>query len=290
MKIFVPATSANLGPGFDCLGTAVTMFLELDVLETSKKWFIEHDMDGVSHDETNLIIKIALNLVPNLSPHHLLVKSNIPLSRGLGSSSTAIVAGIELANRLANLNLSKEAKCKIAARIEGHPDNVMPAILGGTIIASKIKDEYYFQELPLLPFDFVAYIPNYELDTISSRKVLPKNVPFKVATHGSSILGTLVASLALQDYETAKKLIEADEFHEPYRQKLVPELTKIRRIAHEYGALATYLSGAGSTVMTLIQPSITDKFVTSLRETGLKDRIEILKPSLKGVFVEKEEN
>ena len=281
MKIFVPATSANMGPGFDCLGTAVSMFLELDVLETSDKWFVEHDMNEISHDENNLIVKTALELAPRLTPHHLSVKS-----RGLGSSSTAIVAGIELANQLANLNLSEQDKCRIAAKIEGHPDNVMPAILGGMVVASKIENQYYFQELPLIPFDFVAYIPSYELDTKASRNALPEKLAFKNATHESSILGTLTASLALQDYETAKKMIEADEFHEPYRQKLVPELVKIREIAHQHEAFATYLSGAGSTVMTIIEHSRTEKFIESLREVGLDDRIEQLKASSQGVFVE----
>lgn len=286
MKIFVPATSANMGPGFDCLGTAVSMFLELDVLEASDKWFVEHDMNEISHDENNLIVKTALELAPRLTPHHLSVKSQIPLSRGLGSSSTAIVAGIELANQLANLNLSEQDKCRISAKIEGHPDNVMPAILGGMVVASKIEDQYYFQELPLIPFDFVAYIPSYELDTKASRNALPEKLAFKNATHASSILGTLTASLALQDYETAKKMIEADEFHEPYRQKLVPELVKIREIAHQHEAFATYLSGAGSTVMTIIEHSRTEKFIESLREVGLDDRIEQLKASSQGVFVE----
>lgn len=286
MKIFVPATSANMGPGFDCLGTAVSMFLELDVLEKSDNWFIEHDLNEISHDETNLIVKTALDLVPTLKAHRLLVKSNIPLGRGLGSSSTAIVAGIELANQLANLNLSEQDKCRIAAKIEGHPDNVMPAILGGMVVASKIEDQYYYQKLPLIPFDFVAYIPSYELDTKASRYALPEKLLFKHATHASSILGTLTASLALQDYETAKKLMEADEFHEPYRQKLVPELVKIREIAHQHQALATYLSGAGSTVMTIIDHSKTGEFIASLRKAGLDDRIEQLKASSQGVFVE----
>ena len=286
MKIFVPATSANMGPGFDCLGTALSIFLELDVLEASEEWFVEHELNGISHDKNNLIVETALELVPTLTPHHLIVKSQIPLSRGLGSSSTAIVAGIELANQLANLNLSQQDKCKIATKIEGHPDNVMPAILGGMVVASRIEEEYYFQKLPQLPFDFVAYIPNYELSTKASRKVLPENLPLKTATHASSILGTLTASLAMQDYETAKKLIEADEFHEPYRQSLVPELMKIRKIAHGHGAFATYLSGAGSTVMTIIKREKTEEFITSLREASLTDRIELLKASSQGVFVE----
>ena len=285
MKIFVPATSANMGPGFDCLGTALTMFLELDVLEESDKWFVDHQMAEISHDENNLIVKTALKIVPTLKSHYLKVKSEIPLSRGLGSSSTAIVAGIELANQIASLNLNQQDKCRIAAKIEGHPDNVMPAILGGMVVASRVQGQYYYQQLPDLPFDFVAYIPNYELSTKSSREVLPKTLPLKKATHASSILGTLTASLALQDYETAKKLIESDEFHEPYRQKLVPELTQIREIAHRCESWATYLSGAGSTVMTIIKHEKTEQFIANLRAANLLDRVEVLKQSNQGVFV-----
>lgn len=107
MRTFVPTTSANIGPGSDCLGTAVSVFLELDVLEAGGKWFVERDMNKISHNENGLVIKTALELALRLTPHYLSIKSQISLSRGLGGNSTAIVTGIELANQLANLNLSE---------------------------------------------------------------------------------------------------------------------------------------------------------------------------------------
>ena len=132
MKIRVPATSANLGPGFDSCGIALSLYLFIEVLEAQEQWEILHDLgDDVPTDASNLMITTALSLAPTMQPHKIKMSSNIPLARGLGSSSSVIVAGIELANRLNQLNLSPKEKIEIATKIEGHPDNVAPANLWG---------------------------------------------------------------------------------------------------------------------------------------------------------------
>lgn len=130
MKITVPATSANIGPGFDSVGVAVSKYLTIEVLEPADAWHIEHDLGDIPSDENNLLISTALQVKSDLQPHKLVMTSDIPLARGLGSSSSVIVAGIELVNQLADLQLSDDDKLDIATKIEGHPDNVAPAILG----------------------------------------------------------------------------------------------------------------------------------------------------------------
>lgn len=131
LTISVPATSANLGPGFDSVGLAVNLYLTIDVLEAASQWHIQHDLGSeVPSDERNLLLETALQVCPDLQPHKIKMTSEIPLARGLGSSSSVIVAGIELANQLGQLNLSAADKLAIATNIEGHPDNVAPAILG----------------------------------------------------------------------------------------------------------------------------------------------------------------
>ena len=140
MKIIVPATSANIGPGFDSVGVAVTKYLQIEVCEERDEWLIEHQIGKwIPHDERNLLFKIALQIAPDLQPRRLKMTSDVPLACGLGSSSSVIVAGIELANQLGNLNLSNHDKLQLATKIEGHPDNVVPAIYGNLVIASSCR-------------------------------------------------------------------------------------------------------------------------------------------------------
>ena len=175
MKIIVPATSANIGPGFDSVGVAVSKYLIIEVLGKSDQWIIEHDLGRrIPSNERNLLIKVARRIAPAIRPHHLKMTTNIPLARGLGSSSSVIVAGIELANQLANLQLSNAEKLNLATKIEGHPDNVAPAIYGNLTISSYVNGEVSTVVTKFPEVSLIAYIPNYELRTKDSRGVLPK--------------------------------------------------------------------------------------------------------------------
>ncbi len=179
MKIIVPATSANIGPGFDSVGVAVTKYLQIEVCEERDEWLIEHQIGKwIPHDERNLLLKIALQIAPDLQPRRLKMTSDVPLARGLGSSSSVIVAGIELANQLGNLNLSNHDKLQLATKIEGHPDNVAPAIYGNLVIASSVEGHVSAIVADFPECEFLAYIPNYELRTKDSRGVLPKELSF----------------------------------------------------------------------------------------------------------------
>ena len=287
MKIIVPATSANVGPGFDSVGVAVTKYLEIQVCEEREEWMIEHQLGKwIPRDERNLLLKIALQIVPDLQPRRLKMISDIPLARGLGSSSSVIVAGIELANQLGNLKLSKHEKLQLATKIEGHPDNVAPAIYGNLVIASSVEGQVSAVVAPFPECAFLAYIPNYELRTRDSRGVLPKKLSYKEAVAASSIANVAIASLLTGDMVKAGQAIESDLFHERYRQELVREFATIKKVAKRNGAYATYLSGAGPTVMVLADPDKMPKIKAELEKQPFKGKLHDLQVDTEGVRVE----
>ena len=287
MKIIVPATSANVGPGFDSVGVAVTKYLEIQVCEEREEWMIEHQLGKwIPRDERNLLLKIALQIVPDLQPRRLKMGSDIPLARGLGSSSSVIVAGIELANQLGNLKLSKHEKLQLATKIEGHPDNVAPAIYGNLVIASSVEGQVSAVVAPFPECAFLAYIPNYELRTRDSRGVLPKKLSYKEAVAASSIANVAIAALLTGDMLKAGQAIESDLFHERYRQELVREFATIKKVAKKNGAYATYLSGAGPTVMVLADPDKMPKIKAELEKQPFKGKLHDLQVDTEGVRVE----
>ena len=287
MKIIVPATSANVGPGFDSVGVAVTKYLEIQVCEEREEWMIEHQLGKwIPRDERNLLLKIALQIVPDLQPRRLKMVSDIPLARGLGSSSSVIVAGIELANQLGNLKLSKHEKLQLATKIEGHPDNVAPAIYGNLVIASSVEGQVSAVVAPFPECAFLAYIPNYELRTRDSRGVLPKKLSYKEAVGASSIANVAIAALLTGDMVKAGQAIESDLFHERYRQELVREFATIKKVAKRNGAYATYLSGAGPTVMVLADPDKMPKIKAELEKQPFKGKLHELQVDTQGVRVE----
>lgn len=288
MKIIVPATSANVGPGFDSVGIAVTRYLTIEVLEPADAWLIEHDLGaGIPTDEKNLLLSTALSIAPAIQPHHIKMTSEVPLARGLGSSSSVIVAGIELANQLANLQLSDAEKLRIATEIEGHPDNVAPAIFGNMVIASYIGEDVQYVTADFPSCDLVAFVPSYQLKTSDSRNVLPKEWSYKEAVAASSVANVAIAALFKGDLVTAGRSIELDHFHERYRQSLVKEFPQVKEVAHQHDAYATYLSGAGPTIMNLLAPEHVASFVADLAELGLDGQIFQLKIDTFGVRVEK---
>ena len=288
MKIIVPATSANVGPGFDSVGIAVTRYLTIEVLEPADAWFIEHDLGaGIPTDEKNLLLSTALSISTDMQPHRIKMTSEVPLARGLGSSSSVIVAGIELANQLANLQLSDAEKLRIATEIEGHPDNVAPAIFGNMVIASYIGEDVQYVTADFPTCDLVAFVPSYQLKTSDSRNVLPTEWSYKEAVAASSVANVAIAALLKGDLVTAGRSIELDHFHERYRQSLVKEFPQVKEVAHQHDAYATYLSGAGPTIMNLLAPEHTAAFVAALEKLGLEGQIFQLKIDTFGVRVEK---
>ncbi|NQP34066.1 homoserine kinase [Streptococcus suis] len=285
MKIIVPATSANIGPGFDSVGVALSKYLAVEVLEPTNEWIVEHQLEHVPSDQNNLLIRTALTVAKHLQPHRLKMESDIPLARGLGSSSSVIVAGIELANQLGKLNLSQDEKLQLATKIEGHPDNVAPAIYGNLVISSYVNKKVQAVVTDFPPTSFVAFIPNYPLRTSESRGVLPSQMGYKKAVAASSIANVAIASLMSGDIEKAGQLIQLDMFHEPYRQLLVKEFYPIKQLAQEIGAYATYLSGAGPTVMALAPAEKETELIAAIEALQLDGFVHSLTVDTKGIQV-----
>ncbi|MGJ7920107.1 homoserine kinase [Neobacillus sp. LXY-4] len=253
--IKVPGSSANLGPGFDSIGLAVNVYLTI-LAEKSDAWEVipqTKELETFPTDETNFICKTAIKTASLfdkiMPPCSLKVSSDIPLARGLGSSASAIVAGIELADCICDLKLSRDEKLAIAANMEGHPDNVGASIFGGLFIGYQTEEEVNKAVFTDLCFDLVVVIPKEELLTKASRNVLPEQVSFAEAVKAGAVANLLVSSLLSGDFKLAGKMMKADRYHQPYRRQLVPHFAIIEDIAAKNGAFGVSLSGAGPSIL-----------------------------------------
>ncbi|WP_343750847.1 homoserine kinase, partial [Lentibacillus halophilus] len=256
-RISVPASSANIGPGFDSLGVALNLYLTVDVWDTGK-WEIEQRSEHLSADEKvedNYILQIARQTAARyhrkLPACKLVINSDIPLARGLGSSASAIIAGIELADQLCELSLSPDEKLAFGNDIEGHPDNIAPALFGGLAATTVVDGTVQWVRISDIAADVIVYIPADDLKTEAARQVLPKTFPRADATKASSVSNVLIAALLSGDLALAGKMMEADLFHEPYRADLIPHYRDIKEHASRNGAFGTVISGAGPTMLSL---------------------------------------
>lgn len=274
--ISVPASSANIGPGFDSAGVAVSRYLTIQVTD-AEKWTFTHTnslIPAVRHYADHFIYKVAKQVADwnhcTLPPCHVTMTTEIPLARGLGSSASAIVAGIELTNQLCKLHLSEREKLDYAVKIEGHPDNVAACLLGGFVVTVKMGEEATYKKLPAIDTDIVVYIPNFELKTEDARKVLPKEFQMKDAATASGVSNLMISALLTGDYELAGKMMESDLFHESYRAKLIPNYFDIRSNARKLGAYGTVISGAGPTMISFV-PNGKGKKIAEEMQSKLPD-------------------
>ncbi|HLR54448.1 MAG TPA: homoserine kinase [Pseudogracilibacillus sp.] len=258
IEIKVPASSANIGPGFDSLGIALGKYLTLRV-KRSDRWKFTHTGSLVppvrsyqDHYIYKVVIKVAKKYRIFLPPCEVEMHSEIPLARGLGSSASAIIAGIELVNQFGNLQLSTEEKLTLAVEIEGHPDNVSPALFGGLMVTVQIDGKTSYTKISQMKTDLVLYIPDYELKTTDARSVLPASLQMDTATTASAVSNVMLAALLSEDYQLAGDMMEKDMFHEIYRNKLLPDYTKTKQAAKKYGAYGTVISGAGPTMLSFV--------------------------------------
>ncbi|MEH7304637.1 homoserine kinase [Neobacillus drentensis] len=275
--IKVPASTANLGPGFDSMGLAVDLYLTLEG-EKSVKWEIQSvsaELKDFPTDETHYILQIALKTAANygieLQPCKIKVDSDIPLARGLGSSAAAIVAGIELADTVGKIGLTHQEKLLIATEIEGHPDNVGASLLGGLVIGSYQQNDVDMLSISNISFEMVAVIPDEILLTKDSRGVLPSAFSREAAIQASSTANLLVAALLTQNWKLAGKMMEQDLFHQPYRKPLIKSYQEIEELAKSLGAFGVALSGAGPTVLCF-----TEKGKGRFVEQGLRSEFSTM--------------
>ncbi|MCP8617759.1 homoserine kinase [Salirhabdus salicampi] len=265
--IIVPASTANIGPGIDSIGMAVSLFLTISCQPHDDWEFVPvtHNVASIPSDKENIIYQSALYVAKQyhyheLPAHRVEVKSEIPVARGLGSSGTAIAAGVELANQILNLGLTPYEKAVYATEIEGHPDNVAPSILGGYIVGHVVNDEFiYVQKEDFEDIRFVAVVPAFELATKTAREVLPQSLPYKESVRASAVANVSVAALFQGDFSTFGRLIEHDLFHQPYRKHFIPYFDDIVKYMKEQGAYGTYLSGAGPTLISICPKEVSEQ-------------------------------
>lgn len=249
-RISVPATSANLGPGFDALGIALN-------LANTCEFKITEDVDKFEKNVKENLIYSSYKYVfdfykEEVIPIEIDLCTNIPLSRGLGSSAACIVMGVLAAFSVMKRDFDKAEILKIATAIEGHPDNVSPAIYGGANV-SILKDDVFVERFEISKkFKFLAIIPEFELSTKDAREALPKNYTKEDVVFNISRVSMLILSLISGDEDNLKVSLE-DKIHEPYRLKLIPEIGEIEKIIKESNAIGHYLSGAGSTIMLILK-------------------------------------
>ena len=256
LEVYVPATSANIGPGYDCLGLCLDLFNKFTFEELESGLQFE-GCDETFANEDNLVYKTMLFFYDRVKPKKIpkgikiSFENNIPICRGLGSSSTCIVAGLMAANVLSEANLDKDEILKLAIELEGHPDNVAPAIYGNMIIAF-MEDGNLYHESIKVPEEirFLAMVPDFELSTEKARAVLPKEIPHKHGVFNVSRCALLIAAFTKNNLDLVKAACK-DKFHQDYRSHLINNYDDIVAYANSLDSLGTFLSGAGPTIMTL---------------------------------------
>lgn len=253
--IKVPASTANLGPGFDSVGLALNRYLQLEVTKANQ-WLFSFEgpnLEGISPGTDNLIYEIAEQVASkynkSLPKCYVKVTSEIPLGKGMGSSAAAIVAAIELANQMGSLQLTVDDKIRESSLIEGHPDNAAASVCGGLVIGTHSEKETFVMQGDVKDVDIIIMVPSQQLLTKKARGVLPLNVSFSEAVLASSISNVLVAALLTSNWALAGEMMVRDLFHQPHRMSLVPGLQEIVTTIKEYGAYGAALSGAGPTLI-----------------------------------------
>lgn len=296
VKVRIPATTANMGPGFDTLGMALKLYNEIEVEEINGKTQIYNN--GLKCEEdfgNNLIYKSIIETMNKGGYSYKgfkinVVKCDVPISRGLGSSSACIVGGIKIANEIMGNKLELKDMIDLATKIEGHPDNVVPAMVGGMVVSLKTGEDIKYSKIDLpKQLKFVAMIPSFQVNTALSRKVLPKSYLKEECIFNISRCAMLVSALYNGEFDKLRTCFQ-DKIHQPYRKNLIKNSDDIFKKAVEFGSIGEFISGSGSTLMAVLNKN-GDEFVISIKRylSGLQDKwnVILLEPDLEGVRIVK---
>lgn len=257
VRVIVPATSANCGPGFDVLGAACNLYNEFTYELTERGFELEVTGEGSGRlhaSGKNLAFLAFFRLWNELTDRRytglkVTMHNRIPLSRGLGSSSTAIVAGLMAANYLTGSTLTRQQLVDYATEIEGHPDNVAPALLGGFTVSYMVHGKAAsLRFVPKMPLSFIAAVPAEPLSTARARQAIPEKVSHKDAVFNAGRSALLVSALLTGEYKFLPDALE-DRLHQPYRMPLINGTQAVFKAAKNAGAYGAIISGAGSTLM-----------------------------------------
>lgn len=270
IKVQVPATSANLGPGYDCLGIALDEYctVTFDIIDQGLEIT---GCEAAYCNEENLIYQAFLKGLAYLNEHvsglRMHVDTNIPYARGMGSSATCIVAGLTGANALFQHKMNKYEIFDLATQMEGHPDNVAPAIFGGLTVSfmdqGKPNMIRYGVKKDLI---FVTMIPDFEVSTKKAREVLPDQMSYAQAVYQMGRTAALAKAIEIGNGLIISKACN-DQMQEPYRKNLIPAYDEIKTLCKEHGALTMFISGSGSTMMALTQQEeIADDLIAQIKQ------------------------
>ena len=303
VTVTVPATTANLGPGFDCLGAALSLHNQFKFTKLDKSASIPVEIivrgkeaDKVSTNTSNLVYQSFLQLYQHLKKQppaiQIEISMQVPLARGLGSSATAIVGGLIGANEIAGKALELNQLRDLAIIIEGHPDNVVPAMLGNCQLSIKNKQgDWSVCQLPWhKELISVVAIPDFELSTEEARKVIPPQISYADAIFNISRLGLLI-----RGFETARedwlKVGMDDKLHQPYRKSLIHGYEPVKSAALRAGAYGTVISGAGPTLLSLTNSERAGSVVSAMAEAwetqGIQADVRVLSIDKRGTEIER---
>ena len=293
IRVKVPATSANIGPGFDSLGIALDIYNTYNVEEISSGLVIE-GCEEIYANEHNLTYMAMLKCFEKTGYRpkgiKIVIESDVPVSRGLGSSATCIVGGLVAANELSGRKLTQDELLDIGTEMEGHPDNVAPALLGGMVV-SVYEEKVYYSKINIKEgLKFLALIPDFKLSTKKSRSILPKVIPHSDAVFNVGRVALMVSALHNGEFDLLK-IAGEDKLHQHYRGTLIDGYTEILKAGKDLGAKGVFLSGAGPTILVAIDDKDEDiKKNLRILLDQLKDNWDIreLKIDCDGVRIRKE--
>ncbi|MEG4913931.1 MULTISPECIES: homoserine kinase [unclassified Microcoleus] len=302
VTVTVPATTANLGPGFDCIGAALSLYnrfqfsrLEPSATEKLKITVTGKEAAKVKTDDSNLaylaFVKLYGYLNQSPPPVAIHIDMQVPLARGLGSSATAIVGGLVGANELAGKPLSQVEVMQLAIELEGHPDNVVPALLGGCRLAASNTPSGSWEicDIPWHPNIVpVVAIPDFELSTAEARKVLPADYSKADAIFNAAHLGLLVRALETGNENWLRCALQ-DKIHQPYRQSLIKGYEAVQQAALNAGAYEMVISGAGPTLLALTDvanaEAVEREMAAAWMEFGVKAEVRAIGLDTQGAQV-----
>ena len=290
IKVQVPATSANLGPGFDTLGLALNLYNTFTFQEIPEGLEIT-GCEAKFANENNLVytsmLKTFNRIGYSINGMKVDIKTDIPVSRGLGSSATCILGGVIGANKIAGSPLTKDEILELATEIEGHPDNIAPALFGGLVVSVMEREKIFYNQINVSKgIKFVALIPDFTLSTRDARHVLPSSVSYGDAIYNIGKVSLLLSALSNGRHDLVKIGIK-DKLHQPYRGKLIPRFKEILNKCDEMGSLGVFLSGAGPTIMALINDqdtSFTEEIQEYLKSIDYNWDVKELELNLSGAI------
>jgi len=300
VRVKAPATTANMGPGYDCLGMALDVWntIEIEVLDSGEP-VVEVTGEGAGELGTgrdNLVYRSMEFLFQDAEQEMPMVRircdNAIPLARGMGSSAAAIAGGLVAANAICSQDYTPNDLLEMAATIEGHPDNVAAAVLGGMqlVISDKTEEGSRLYTVPInVPSELhaVVFVPQVRIATEDARAVLPEKVTVADAVHNMGRVGLLVASMATNHPEYLA-IATQDLLHQPYRQPLFPAMKVIFKAALDAGALGVFLSGSGSTVLALTQGremTVAYEMAEAARQASVEGNVSVTQPTVRGAHL-----